>query len=422
MRWAALLFLVGTACGGESPKASEPVLCRTTLPPKPPLAAPLPPAPVPPPAGPSRVVAQAELKLASIVKELEGKVAPRIAEQRGRPIGAAGQLNVVVDRGPFSAAVENDALVVRTDVRARAEACKGSSCYASCAPEGRATATVSLRLGPDYRFAPSKVAFAFTKGCEVKVLGGFLRIDVTPTIAAEVQSALRRVEQQIDASLPPLKPRAEKLWAELAKPRPLPLGGCAIVNPRGLAQGPIAGTPELLAVRIGVSAYPEVRSQPCEPAAPAPPLPPLAQEPAMPEEDDVLLGLVSPLASAAGAIQNGPVTRAAVVQSGAQAQVDVTVRGESCGDAAALANVAWADDRRSLHFDAPEVVTKQTFAPAIDPSALPSVVPALAAAATEPGVAVSAKVSAVKPKVVVLRGGDVVASVAVRGNLTLTER
>lgn len=422
MRSHWFLLLLAGCSGDPKPAPAAVTLCKTTLPPKAALT-PLPPAPVAPPTRPSRIVTQVDLKLASLVKELETRVAPRLAEERDKPIGAAGHLNYTVDRGPFSATVENDALVVRTDIHARAEACKGRQCYASCAPEGKATATVSLRLTPDYRFAPSRVQFAFTRGCEVKALGGLLRVDVTPMIEAQVQPALRRVEQQIDASLPPMKPRAEKLWLELAKQRPLPLGGCATANARGITQGPISGTPEALKVRLGLTAYPEIRSQPCaQTPPPLPPLPPLAQEPAMPAEDDVLLGLASSLATTANAIQTGPITRASVVQSGAQALVDVTVHGEACGDAAAFANVLWADDKRSLRFDAPDAVAKQTFMPAIDPTALPGVVPTLAASMSDPSVNVSAKVSDVKPLAATVRSGDVLATVIVRGSLGLSEK
>lgn len=411
MRRAFALVLV--ACGSSDAAPKDAVsLCTTTLPPKAVLPPPLPPAPLPAVTRPSRIVVDAEVALGPVLKQLESQVPARLAEERGQSIGLAGRLNYVVDRGPFTAAVENDALVVRTDIRARAEACKGRGCYASCAPEGRATARVPLRLGADYRFAPSRVEFAFTRGCDVKV--GFLRIDVTPTLASEVQPALRRVEKHIDASLPAVKPKAEKLWAELAKPRPTPLGGCATVNARGLAQGPIAGSAEALRARIGVVAYPEITTQPC-PAAAATLLPPLAQDSSMPAEDDVLLALVSPLAAAAHALEAPPFTRVSAVQSGAQAQVEVTVHGAACGEAAALANVAWTD-RLALHLDAPEVLRASTFLPAIDPNALPAAAAALA------GGDVAARISSVAPSGAGLRNGDVVAWVLLRGSLTVKDR
>ncbi|MCP6726316.1 DUF4403 family protein, partial [Klebsiella pneumoniae] len=79
------------------------------------------------------------------------------------------------------------------------------------------------RLLPEYRFAPSHVTFAFTKGCEVRALGGALKLDVTPMLKDAMAPSLHRVEQEIDGKLPPLRPQAERLWAELGKTRSLPL-------------------------------------------------------------------------------------------------------------------------------------------------------------------------------------------------------
>lgn len=427
MRRLAFLLIVlgGAACGDSTPPPKPVQMCTSTLPPRGAVPAPLPPTPPPPVTQPSRVVAHLELKLAPIVKEIEAKVAPRLADEHDRPAGAAGHLNYTVDRGPFRASVEHDALVIRTDIRAHAEACKGRNCYASCNPQGTATATVPLRLTPDYRFAPSRVSFAFAKGCEVKILGGILRVDVTPTIAAQVEPQLRRVEQQIDGSLPQVKPQAEKLWSELNKPRSLPLGACAAIHPRGLVEGPIepgariAGTPEALKVRLGLIAYPEIRSVgPCNPPPPGP-LPPLAQDPAMPAEDDALLALVSPLSSVN--IVGGAVTRAAIVQSADKAQLDVTLHGEACGDTTLLSPVEWTEDKASLRFAAPEVKA-QTFPPAIVPTALPLVVPALASSMSDASVDVSAKVSDVKPMSVALQTGDVVAYTLARGSVEMVQR
>jgi hypothetical protein len=418
-RFAFVLALV--ACGDSAPPPKAVPVCTTSLPPRAPVPAPLPPTPPPAMTRPSRIVAHVELKLAPIVKELEAKIAPRLADEKDKPAGAAGHLDYTVDRGPFRASVEHDALVIRTDIRAHAEACKNRSCYASCSPEGTATATVPLRLGPDYRFAPSHVAFAFTKGCEVKVLGGFLRIDVTPTIGAQIEPQLRRVEQQIDASVPPMRPQAEKLWTELGKARTLPLGPCAIIHPRGLVEGPIAGTPEAMQVRLGLIAYPEIRSggsAACASESPGP-LPPLAQDPSMPPEDDAIVALVSPLAGVN--IVGGAVTRAAIAQSADKAQLDVTHHGESCGDATLLTSVEWAEDKSSLRFAAPEVKAR-TWAPAIAPTALPSAVPMLASSMSDPSVSVSAKVTDVKPLDVVLRNGDIVAYIAARGSIGLAQK
>ncbi len=391
------------------------------------------------------------MKLAPLAKELEQKVAPRLAEERNRSIGIAGHLNYVVDRGPFTIAAEGDSLVVRTDIRARAEACRGSSCYASCEPQGRATATVPLRLTPEYRFQPSRVSFAFTRGCEVCALGGMVKIDVTPTIQAQLAPALRRVEQEIDGKLPVLRPQAERLWTEIGKTRELPLGGCVVTNARGIVEGPVSGSAESLRVRFGLVAYPEIRRHCGEPVA-ARPLPPLAQDPALPAEDDLVLALVSSLATAATGLEaadafdaggaRARIARASAVPAGPLAQIDLGLRGEACGDLGVRAMFGWSDDGRSLRLGAPTFTKGERerlsvalapdvfmrslgqvhIAPPLSPETLKDLVPSIASSMSDTSVEVRAKVSSVKPLDVALRGEDLAASVLVRGSVELKQR
>jgi hypothetical protein len=417
------------------------------------------PAPVPPPTNrSSRLIAHVELKNASIAKELEAKIPPRLADEKNRPIGVAGHLNYVVDRGPFTVAVEGDTLVVRTDIHGHAEACRGAQCYASCDPQGRATATVPLRLTPDYRFAPSKVVFTFTRGCEVKVLGGMVRIDATPTIQGQLQPALRRVEQEIDAKLPPLRPQAERLWAEMNKARNMPMGtGCVQVHPRGIVQGPVAGTPEAMKVRFGLIAYPEIRTgAACDAAALAgvkQPLPPLAQDPTLPAEDDLVVALVGPLQTTLATVEASPPFDAgnartriaksvAIPVRGPLAQLDLSLKGEACGDVAIRSPITWNDDARSLRLSLPylmpgererigaalnpEILTQSLsrlrIQPALAPDALVEVVPSLAASMSDATVESSAKVTDLKPLDAALRGEDLVASILLRGTIELKQR
>lgn len=449
------------ACGGSDKKPADrpnleiPDTCNVRLPSRAaPLAAEAPPPPPPPPSRPSRLVANVELKLAAVAKELEAKIGARLAEERGKGIGVAGHLNYTVDRGPFSLAVENDALVVRTDIRSRAEACRGSRCYASCEPQGRATATVPLRLTADYRFPPSKVSFAFTRGCEVRALGGMLKIDVTPTIQSQLQGPLRRVEEEIDRRLPPLRPQAERLWNELQKTRTLPLGMCIVTSPRAIVEGPTSGAPDALRVRFGLVAYPEVRAR-C-PAADAPPkpLPPLAQDPALPPEDDLLLTIVSPLQTALGSpaagqpIDVGPgrsrVDKTTSVPAGNNAvRIDLALAGEVCGDLAVTSGLVWSDDVKTLRLAGPtlpdgerarataaSIVPEKLlrslgtlgFTPPLAPDSLDDVVPGLVQSMSDETVDIRAKVSRVKPAEVVVRGDDLAAAVLVRGSVELRQK
>jgi hypothetical protein len=443
---ARVLFtiIVAAACGPSTPR-DAPVLaetCRIQLGPRAPSTAPNEAPPPPPP--PTRIIAHVELKLARLKTELEAKVPTRVAEERGQGIGVGGHLNYVADRGPFTIGVENDALVVRTDVRAHAEACRGSQCYASCDPIARATAVVPLQIGADWRFLPSRVTTAFTKGCEVRVLGGLVRVDVTPTIEGRLAPTLRRIEQQIDHELPPLRPQAERLWSELEKPRALPLGGCVIVDPQGIVQGPVSGTSDVARVRFGLLASPEIRTR-CGATPASRPLPALARDPGLPAEDDIALALVGPLATAMSGLRDLSPFDA----GGARARVaDVRapladLRGEACGEIEVRSPLTWnadgvhlglaspmlpasdEDRLRAASLDPKKITTALAGArlpPPIPIDGLKEVLPQLGSALADPTMDVTVKIASVTPLDAYARGEDVVARAKVRGSVELRER
>lgn len=465
-RWQ-VLALTAVACGkapeGAAPERAMVDSCRVQLAPRQAALEPaLPAAAAQTPKHASRLVAHFDLKLSAIQSELERNVPTRLAEEKKRPIGIAGHLDYTVDRGPLSLAVEGDTLLVRTDVRGHAQACKGSSCYASCDPQGQATARVPLRLTPDYRFAPSRVSFSFTRGCTVRALG-VVKVDVTDSLQGAITPALRRVERDIDAKLPPMRTQAERLWSELGKSRSLPLGGCFIANPRGLVEGPLAAPePGTLRARFGVVAYPEVRSH-CGDAPSArdlpssigglPPIPPLLQDPALPEQDDLVLTMVSPLSVAARGLESTDsfdaggartrIIRAAMVASGADAQLDLGLKGEACGDVGVRSPLGWTDDGRALRLAAPafakgerdraaqgmlapDVFVRELagvrFSPPVAPDSLKELAPTIASGMSDPTVAVAVQVESVKPLEVALRGEDLAASVLVRGRVDIKQR
>jgi hypothetical protein len=457
-RFAVFFALLVAACGardGAPPERAATMAdtCRIQLAPRNAaleLPAATPAAPSVPHA--SRLIANVDMKLGPIAAELEHKVTTRLAEEKNRNVGMAGRLEYTVDRGPMSVAVEGDALVIRTDVRGHAQVCRGSSCYASCDPQGRATATVPLRLTPDYRFAPSHVSFAFTRRCEVKALG-FIKIDVTDAIQGQLAPALRRVEQEIDGKLPPVKTQAERLWAELGKSRPIPLGGCFVGHPRGIVEGPLsAPDPGTARVRMAIAAYPELRSRCGEPEAPHA-LPPLVQDPNLPADDDLVLALVTPLAVAAAGLEasdpfdaggaKARIARAVATSSGAAAQFDLGLRGEACGELGVLSALGWTEDGRALRLSAPiftkgereraqastlapdvfvRSVGSVRFAPPLAPDALKDLLPTVASSMSDGTVDVAAHVEGVKPLDVTLRGDDVAAAVLMRGRVDLKQR
>src|SRR5690606_17589709 len=234
--------------------------------------APSPPAPSPSPssagtAPPSRLIVHAELSLATLAAELERQVAPRLAEGSGVSLGPAGALEYSVDRGAFVVSVAADQLVVEAPVHGRARACRGQRCYAGCAPSARVRAEIPLWLRPDYRFEASRVSIEFTKGCTVRALGGWLNVDATNLLRSALAPQLERVRRELDQRLPDVRARVEQGWDELAGPRPLPRGGCLVLQPQGLVQGPVEAASQTARARFALLARPELRTA-CDDAPP----------------------------------------------------------------------------------------------------------------------------------------------------------
>lgn len=287
---------------------------------------------------PSRAVVAVEVPLARIRRELEASIPVRVADDRGRSIGVAGYLDTTVDRGPFSIgpSASGNELVVRTKLTAVARACTSSrGCYASCSPEAIAEVTVAPELGADYNLPAPHLTVRLVRGCRVSALGGFLSLDLTPTIEAQLAPQVARAEHEIAARLPHLRPRIEREYAELAKPHELPLGaGCALVRPSGIAQGPAHVTAEALTVRLALLVSPEVRPQCDAPAALPSPLPPLTNDPRMPSSGELDILEHVPLARFGTSKGLGASFPAAAVVRGdlRGAQVHASLAGELCGD------------------------------------------------------------------------------------------
>jgi hypothetical protein len=419
VRRALGIVILLAGCGPKESK-SPAEECKTTLVPRPRPTGPESPAPPLPKS--SRMVAHVDMKLAPVAAELEKSVPRRVADERGRDIGVAGSLNATVDRGPLATSVEQENLVIRTELRAHAEACAKGRCYASCDPIATATATVPLRLTPDYRFAPSRVTVAFTRGCQIRALGGFVTIDVTPTIQGLMADELRGIERQIDARIPQPRPQVERLWKELNASRELPLGACAIVNPRGLVQGPVRGMPGSVRMRFALDALPELRTR-CGDVPPPLPLPKLVHDPQMAEEDDLVVAFVWPLAKVSSQIGGGDpfildgarvhATTVKAAPAGADVDLDLSVRGEACGDVALRAAPKWSEDGTAIVLGGPRV------APPVQPEALKTMIPSVASSLSDPSFELKATVKEAKPIAAWARGEDLVATVRVRGSIQI---
>jgi hypothetical protein len=402
---------------------------------------------------PSHVIAEFEAPLARLSSELERRIGTRLAEERGVGLGPAGSLNYTVDRGPFSVSVAGGKLVVETEVQARAEACSRGSCYASCEPRATVRAEISLALRPDYRFEKARVTATFTRACKIRVLGGFLTVDITPTLESQLKPQLANAGRSIDQQIPDIRAETERAWQELSMPRELPLGGCAVLQPVGFVQGPVEDSRNVLRARAALLLRPELRGDCDETSqrAQATPLPPLGFDAAMPREGVATLGMVMPISSVARAFEIGSggaarkasyrVTRADVSSSGRSVDAELSLQGGACGDIALRAAPEFAGDGRFVtlkvgSFDAGErarvaaagldpkafaeaLVSLPEVAVPLSPASIGAILPALAAGLSNQALSVKVDVTASRPAGAMARGEELVAFVEVRGGLRL---
>jgi len=452
--------LLGAAClagcaAGTSRPGSTPVgdakECAVQLPP----AQASPPTPTVPSVVTSResqLVVHAETPLSTLSLALEQRIQKRLAEGRFG-IGPGGTVSYSVERGALSLAVTSTSLVIETPVSARAEACRGSGCYAACEPQAVVRATVPLLLRPDYRFEPSTISLQFTRGCTVQALGGLLRIDVTPTLESELQPELAKVSRQIDQQLPDIRADVERAWAELAVPRPLPLSGCLVLQPRALVQGALTPSTTTLRANFAVLATPELRSR-CSDTAPPKSLPALERDLALPDEGAVLLGMVTPLEGfersllAAAPVHASQrtltITGARVAARASQVDVAFTLGGDVCGSTtvgavadfsgdgqfielahatlSATERERWRPSRIDSQAIATALLASSHLTPLLPVSAFRAVTPTLAQALSRPSLQVSAQVSSARAAGAAARGDDLVAWLEARGSVTLQRK
>jgi hypothetical protein len=400
----------------------------------------------------SLLVVQAEMPLSPLQQQLESRIRPQLAEGRVR-IGPGGTITYSAVRGPLALSVSRTALIAEMPVQARAEACRGERCYASCEPQAVVRAVVPLMLRPDYRFEKAKVSARFTRGCQVRALGGFLTLDVTPTLEAQLEPELQKVARDIDRQLPDISSEIDRAWQELSKTRDLPLGACLALQPSGVVQGPLTASTHALRARFAVLATPELRA-PCRDASVTGPVPALQTDLALPEQGVVHLGLVTPLASvarawganapAAAAGKSFHVTRAEVTARGDDLDAELTLAGEICGDVALGASLSFDGDGRFIDLARPTVSKAETarltesdisssellaalagaprVAPLLSASAVREAAPALALALAPASLDVSAEISSARPAGAAARGTELVAWLEVRGALQVKQK
>ncbi len=397
---------------------------------------------------PSLIVVNAEVALLPLAQTLGSRIKQRLAEGRAG-IGLGGTVTYSVDRGALALSVTKTALVVEAPVQARAEACRGRNCYASCEPEARVRAEVSLLLGADYRFKPAVVSLRFTKGCKVQALGGLLTVDVTPTIENELEPELAKVSKEIDRQMPDVRGEVEKAWAELATPRALPLLGCVLVQPSGVVQGPLLASNQVLRARFAIRAMPELRSD-CGATAAPPPLPPLVTDLSLPDDGVVQLGLVTPLSALAHASEAAATqvagkrvraTRATATARGSDVDLDLVLGGDVCGNLAFSASPDFSGAGQFIGLKSASLVASERerltkselepdhfvralsalpqVAPLLSVSGFREAAPTLASALSQPSLDVSAKIVSTRAAGAAARGPELVAWLEARGSITL---
>ncbi len=453
LAFAAWLVACGGRTAGPQAETAAPLVdtCRVSLGPAPAMPDAPPPNPSPPAIARSSIIVTAELPLATVTRNLEAKVPTRVAEERDHDIGIAGRLEYTVDRGAFTASAQGDAIVVEAPLVAHVRACAKGSCYAGCDPEIHVAARVPLRLTPEYKLRGSHVTLTVTRGCELRVMGGLVRVDVTPIVQERLSHETRRIESSIDRELPDLRPEADRIWGELGKARPLALGACVVLAPEGLVQGPATGAGQTARLRFGLLARPEMRMR-CGDAPRAIPLPPLADDPKLPVEGEIDLAIVLPPEAPAIALGGGAPfdldldgTRARIDgATGTMRALGVALRGDVCGGVNLRASdVAWSDDGRALrllgvaalpgeaerlaaaHVDVAKVIAAVGRAPIVlplSPDQLPASLPELARGLSDDQVTIAATVRDARPVGAGLRGEDVLAIMRVHGTVTLTAR
>jgi hypothetical protein len=220
-----------------------------------------------PPAEPPRSRVSVDLVAARsrIESELARQIPTELAAESGQPIGAPGRLSYRVTRGALALGVEDESVVLSTNVRVNASVCKplGPFCpvYGRCAPELVARGALPLLVGQDYSLPRSQVAIQVTKPC---VIAGY---DATPRLKGIAEQQARSIERQINRRLPKIRPQVQRVWQALRSPVALEDDACLRIRPDQVMQSPPHLDERELRLRFAVLG--ELRhSRPCPPTEP----------------------------------------------------------------------------------------------------------------------------------------------------------
>jgi hypothetical protein len=183
----------------------------------------------------SRIWVTGKVPTSAISAKIAEEIPATLAQEKDRDVGAPGRATYRVTRGTPTLHQNGSDLQVRVPISADISVCKplGPTClkYGSCQPRLAAEFNVSTELGKDYELASPVGSIAATKRC---VIG----IDVTRQIEAQAKKEVAKVQHQIAAQWPQLKPDARKAWKELAHPIAISDDTCVNLAPSKLAYQP----------------------------------------------------------------------------------------------------------------------------------------------------------------------------------------
>lgn len=234
----------------------------------------------------STIVVPIRTSLAPLGPEIESRV-PKTFADTARERGI--DVRYEVARDPIKLQMIGSGLHASTRVKYAMEACRGRFPCISCGfGEARREADITLHTtlawDPSWRLRSSTrlLPVHYPRPCQVT----WLDIDITRRfVAPVVEDQLNAAARIIDKSTPSLtniRPQAESIWKSLQNPTELAPRTWLVLEPTGVALGPISGSGATVTSTLSLRAKTRVVIG-AKPAVQLTPLPPLKTGPAGPQ-------------------------------------------------------------------------------------------------------------------------------------------